>query len=265
MHQRKTPYLRRLLIVLDVVPLDVVVRTNRLPQFRANDNSGTFGAGPTSEEHDPRARIGEGSLKQANSDTQRHTGTPERPLVVRNRPGILLQLLEGIRQLELAALDWEKEPRGGRNVCLRASGNHGLLWAKPGAEEAEHLLHLLRGVLLVATEYVGFGALGVSQFMDMCLARLGSALTLHRSIVRATPRFRTIVPKVINPTKACGGSKLKLMISESLRALRESSSWHVSTTNRKIGGAEAGRASLYSIVEYAGESSRGHAFGPMSL
>jgi hypothetical protein len=77
--------------------------------------------------------------------------------------------------------------------------------------------------------------------------------------------LHTMVPYVISPTRACGGSKLKLMIKESFKAFKESSSWHVSTTNKKIGGAGAGRASLYSIVEYPGDSSSGHAFGPISL
>lgn len=60
--------------------------------------------------------------------------------------------------------------------------------------------------------------------------------------------MRTIVPYVINPTSAVGGSRDKLIIRDSFKALRLSSSWQVSTTNRKIGGAGAGRASWYSIV-----------------
>ena len=38
-----------------------------------------------------------------------------------------------------------------------------------------------------------------------------------------------MAPKVIKPTKALGGSKFKLMISDSRSALRLSSSWQVST------------------------------------
>lgn len=74
-----------------------------------------------------------------------------------------------------------------------------------------------------------------------------------------------MVPYVISPTRACGGSKLRLKIKESFSDFSESSSWQVSTTNRKIGGAGFGRASLYSIVEYPADSSSGHAFGPISL
>jgi hypothetical protein len=58
----------------------------------------------------------------------------------------------------------------------------------------------------------------------------------------------TIVPYVIKPTNAYGGSKLKAMMIESFNAFKLSSSWQVSTTNRKIGGEGAGLASLYSMV-----------------
>lgn len=52
----------------------------------------------------------------------------------------------------------------------------------------------------------------------------------------------TIVPKVINPTKAFAGKRDKLIIKVSFKAFKLSSSWQVSTTYRKIGGADAGRA-----------------------
>lgn len=50
-----------------------------------------------------------------------------------------------------------------------------------------------------------------------------------------------------------------------LKALRSSSSRHVSTTKRKIGGTCAGRASVYSIVVYFGRSSAGKFVFDMSL
>ena len=75
----------------------------------------------------------------------------------------------------------------------------------------------------------------------------------------------TIVPKVINPTNAFGGSRLRLMINESFNALRLSSSWQVSTRYRKIGGEGAGLASLYSIVVLSGWSSGGTVFRLISL
>ena len=52
---------------------------------------------------------------------------------------------------------------------------------------------------------------------------------------------------------------------ESFNAFRLSSSWHVSTTKRKIGGDGAGRASLYSMVVLLGWSSGGMTSGVMSL
>lgn len=53
---------------------------------------------------------------------------------------------------------------------------------------------------------------------------------------------------MINPTNAFAGSRDKLIIRESFRAFKLSSSWQVSTTYTKIGGAGAGRANWYSIV-----------------
>lgn len=52
---------------------------------------------------------------------------------------------------------------------------------------------------------------------------------------------------------------------ESLSAFKLSSSWQVSTTNRKIGGEGAGLASRYSIVVLFGWSSGGIASCEMSL
>lgn len=75
----------------------------------------------------------------------------------------------------------------------------------------------------------------------------------------------TMVPNVISPTSAFGGNKLKLTTSVSLSALRSSSSRHVSTTMRKMGGICAGRESVYSMVVYLGSSSAGRLVVLMSL
>jgi hypothetical protein len=48
---------------------------------------------------------------------------------------------------------------------------------------------------------------------------------------------------VIRPTNAFGGRRDRLIIRESFKAFKLSSSWQVSTIYRKIGGAGAGRAS----------------------
>lgn len=74
-----------------------------------------------------------------------------------------------------------------------------------------------------------------------------------------------MVPNVIKPTKAYGGSKLKLTTKASLKDLMSSSSRQVSTTNRKIGGTGAGRPRVYSIVVYFGRSSAGKFVFEISL
>jgi len=73
------------------------------------------------------------------------------------------------------------------------------------------------------------------------------------------------VPKVIKPTNAYGGRRLRLMIIESFSAFRLSSSWQVSTTKTNIGGDGAGRASRYSMVVLFGWSSGGIASWEISL
>ena len=58
----------------------------------------------------------------------------------------------------------------------------------------------------------------------------------------------TIVPKVINPMRAVGGSKLKLTIKVSFKACKSDSSRQVSMTYRNIGGVLADLLRIYSIV-----------------
>lgn len=59
-----------------------------------------------------------------------------------------------------------------------------------------------------------------------------------------------MVPYVMRPTKAFSGKRLRLIIRLSFSAERLSSSWQVSTTNRKTGGLGAGRESRYSMVVF---------------
>jgi hypothetical protein len=58
----------------------------------------------------------------------------------------------------------------------------------------------------------------------------------------------TIVPKVIKPMRAVGGSKLKLTIRVSFKACKSDSSRQVSTTYKNIGGVLADLFRIYSIV-----------------
>lgn len=74
-----------------------------------------------------------------------------------------------------------------------------------------------------------------------------------------------MVPNVTRPTSAFSGKRLKLIIRDSFKADKLSSSWQVSTTYRKIGGLGAGRESRYSMVVLAGCSSGGIALAVMSL
>jgi hypothetical protein len=74
-----------------------------------------------------------------------------------------------------------------------------------------------------------------------------------------------MVPNVTSPTSAFSGKRLKLITSDSLSADKLSSSWHVSTTYKKMGGLGAGRDNLYSIVVLDGCSSGGIALAVISL
>lgn len=152
--------------------------------------------------------------------------------------------------------------------------------------QPKHILNLLGSVLFGAAENVRLGAFGVAEFMDLGLRWKNkymefSAMVEHdiarfqqRDCLRMLPssrrvnkvvEVRTIVPKVINPTQAWGGSKLKLMTSESLRACKSSSLRQVSTTYKKMGGICAARLRLYSMVVYFESSSGGRLLLEMSL
>lgn len=74
-----------------------------------------------------------------------------------------------------------------------------------------------------------------------------------------------MVPYVMSPTSALGGSRLRLTTRVSLSALSSSSSTHVSTQYRKMGGICAGRERVYSMVVYLGSSSAGRLVDEMSL
>jgi hypothetical protein len=125
--------------------------------------------------------------------------------------------------------------------------------------EAKHFLNLLGLVVLPAPKDVGLAAFGVTDFVNL---RLREDQWRKR---RDTQDRRTIVPYVIKPTRANGGIKLRLTTMASLRALRSSSSKHVSTTKRKMGGTWAGLLRVYSIVVYFGSSSAGKLVLEISL
>ena len=189
-------HLRRPIEVFGAVTVNIVVRTDGLLEFVADDQSWSFGRRTTREEHDACASVGEGRLKQAYSDADSNTRATKRTLVVRNRPGVAREGLQDARQLEFALLDRHQEAGG--TECLR---RHGL--ARPrrstvlGAE-TEHVLDLLGGVLLPSAEDIRLAALSITQLVHLGLS--------HRyQYVQDAPNtstIRTIVPNVIKPTRA---------------------------------------------------------------
>lgn len=169
-----TTYLQGLLVVLDVVTVDIVVRADRLSELGTDDHAGTFGSGTTSEEHNAATSILERRLEQTHSDTKSDTSASQASLVASYRPGILLELLEDFRELELALLNGQEEPRGRSHGHDRAALLAGLLGharAHGGVDQTKHLLHLLRIVVLIAAENVGLGALRVADLVDLGLSR----------------------------------------------------------------------------------------------
>src|SRR5690606_32600384 len=63
-----------LLIVLDVVPLNIVVRPNGLSEFRANHHTRTLRGRTGREQHDASTGVRERRLQKTNRHTKRHTG-----------------------------------------------------------------------------------------------------------------------------------------------------------------------------------------------
>lgn len=109
-------------------------------------------------------------LHEPDSDADCDARTAERSLVIRNGPWVLLELLEEAGQLELDLRDGQEKAGG-----TRVRGRDGLTWSRGSAvlgTQVEHLLNLLRGVLLAASEDVGLGAFGVPEFVNLSLCGL---------------------------------------------------------------------------------------------
>jgi hypothetical protein len=129
-----------------------------------------------------------------------------------------LQLLKSVRQLELALLDGEKEARAG------SSGNRGsarlLLhsWSRANSTESKHIRDLFACVVLATSEDVRFRTFRIANLMD-------GRLTINQPKSHLVKeKEHTIVPNVMSPTKAKGGSRLKLIMMESFNAFKLSSS-----------------------------------------
>lgn len=78
-------------------------------------------------------------------------------------------------------------------------------------------MDLLGGIVLASAENIRLGAFGVAQLVYLGLQLSVQNIQYHLPIP-------TIVPYVMRPTRAYAGSRLKLMIIESLSAFKLSSS-----------------------------------------
>jgi hypothetical protein len=117
------------------------------------------------------SRILKGRFEKTDSNTKGNAGAPQRAFVVGYRPWVALQLLEHVCDLKLRLLDGEEESC--RSAEWRASRllRHVRHIRTDSRGEPKHFLHLLCVVVLAAPEDVGFGALGVSELVNLCLKK----------------------------------------------------------------------------------------------
>ena len=59
---REGTYLGCLFEMLDAVPVDIVMRSDRFSELGADDHTGSFGSGTTGKEHDTGPGVREGGL-----------------------------------------------------------------------------------------------------------------------------------------------------------------------------------------------------------
>lgn len=146
-----------------------MVRSDRFPQLSADHHAGAFRSRSASEEHDTTSGVLERGLQEAYGDGEGDTGASQASAVVGHGPGVLLELLQGLGQLELSLLDGEQEARG--RTTDGPARLLGLVRRRAGAEgrlgETQHVLDLLRGVFLATTEDVGLGTLDVAELVDL--------------------------------------------------------------------------------------------------
>lgn len=138
-------YLQRFLVIFDIVAINIMVRADGLTQLWSNDHSRTFCSRAAGEQHDPSASILERRLHQSNGDAEGDASASEAAVVVCSGPRVSLKSFQSLGKLEFSSFDREEEPRG------RAAGR---LHARPCGRgcESEHFLHLLRSVVLAASE-----------------------------------------------------------------------------------------------------------------
>lgn len=144
-----------------------MVRSNGFLQLRANNVSGAFSRGTTSEQHNTTTGVLEGRLEQAHRNAESNTGTSKRALVVRNGEWVTLELLEDVGDLEFGLLDRKEESR--RGAKRRTSRLRGHVRAHSRGSQTEHLLNLLRRIVFASPEHIGFGTFSVTKFVDLRL------------------------------------------------------------------------------------------------
>jgi hypothetical protein len=147
-----------------------VVRTDGLAQLGTNNHTGAFSGWATAEEHDACSGIPVSELEQTSSNAERNTGTPQWALVVGDGPGVTLERLKSVGELELALRHRQEEARVDVGEGhLRAAGLLGSVGAGGGLAEAQHLVDLLGSIVLVTAEDVGFSALSVAKLVHLGL------------------------------------------------------------------------------------------------
>lgn len=136
--------------------LDVAVGADHLLTLHAHHLAGALGARAVQERQHAAWMVGKGELHQACGYRKCNAGGAQRPLVRLHGPGVVLQALYDVAQVELAVLDGLQEAQ-----ALLVAGTAASL------VEAERLLHLLQRGILVAAEDVRLGALLVPDLVHL--------------------------------------------------------------------------------------------------
>lgn len=165
------------LVVLGVVLVNVVVRSDALTELGGDDHTGAFGGRTTAEEHDASTSVGESGLEHADGDAEGDTGAALATLVVGDGPGVLLEVLEDLGELELALRDGEEEA-GSTHLCGSVGWTRSLRGASGSTRsarthgtsarvETKHVLDGLGSILLGAAEDVALGASLVAELVNL--------------------------------------------------------------------------------------------------
>ena len=153
----------------------------------------------TSDEgHDAGALSRHGGLQQSDGDVERGARAALHSLVGLARPGVLLQVLQHLLQRKGALAHGHEEAAHGRlsastahahrSSTATANGAAGssLLLAlgapSSGRGDAQHVLHLLRRVLLLTTEHIRLGTVTKAQFVYVYEGAKGNQT--HKRILR---------------------------------------------------------------------------------